>query len=285
MLLFAAATFAVTWIVWALSASLSAPSGAGVFGVRGPLFLTGVFAPGLVALALTAYAEGRTGVSRLLSRIGQWEVGARWYVFALSYMAAVKLTAAVIHRGVTGAWPAFGEEPWLLMLAAIPVSTLVQAGEEIGWRGYALPRLAARLGLGGASLVVGMIWAVWHLPLFFMAGTDSAGQSFPLYLLAVTPISVAIAWLYWKTDGSLLLVMLMHASINNTTGLVPGYLPGATDVWSFRGSFIAWASVGVMWSVAAILLLATPRREHRAPGQRGSTGGGRHRTRLMARVR
>ena len=254
MILFVAVTFAVTWTVWALSASLSAPSGAGVLGVRGPLFLTGVFAPGLVALALTAYSEGRKGVSRLLSRIGQWNVGARWYVFALTYMAAVKLTAAVIHRGLTGVWPHFADTPWLLMLAAIPVSTLAQAGEEIGWRGYALPRLAPRLGLGGGSLVLGIIWALWHLPLFFMAGTDTAGQSFPIYLLAVTPVSVAIGWLYWKTRGSLLLVMLMHASINNTTGLVPGSLPGAIDALSFTGSFIAWATVGVTWAFAVVLL-------------------------------
>ena len=108
------------------------------------------------------------------------------------------------------------------MLAALLVSTWVQAGEEVGWRGYLLPSLARRLGLGGATLVVGIIWAVWHLPLFFIPGSGSDGQSFPLYLAHVTALSVAMGWLYWKSAGSLLVVMVMHAAINNTGSLVPG---------------------------------------------------------------
>jgi membrane protease YdiL (CAAX protease family) len=70
-----------------------------------------------------------------------------------------------------------------------------QVGEELGWRGYALPRLARRFGLGGASLVLGVLWAGWHLPLFYMLGGDTVGQSFPLFVCQVTALSVAIAWL------------------------------------------------------------------------------------------
>jgi len=65
----------------------------------------------IVALALTALKEGGAGIRRLLEPIGRWDVGARWYVFAISYMAALKLSAALIHRLVTGAWPPFGEGP------------------------------------------------------------------------------------------------------------------------------------------------------------------------------
>ena len=115
--------------------------------------------------------------------------------FAIAYMAAIKLTVAVIHRVVTGAWPAFGSEPVYIMALAVVVSTPVQAGEEIGWRGYALPRLAKGVGLPTASILVGFIWATWHLPLFFIAGIDKTGQSFPVYLLDVTALSVTMAWL------------------------------------------------------------------------------------------
>ena len=209
-------TFAVTWIAWLASAALAAPGTTGFFAIGGPVFLVGVFAPALVALALTASVEGRDGVVRLLARIGRWQVAMRWYLFAVGYMAATKLFAALIHRVVTGEWPTFGDTPWLLMLGAILVSTWVQAGEELGWRGYALPRLATHLGLGGASVLLGVIWALWHLPLFFLHGSGSDGQSFPIYLLHVTALSVAMSWLYWKTGGSLLLVMVMHASVNNT---------------------------------------------------------------------
>jgi hypothetical protein len=104
--------------------------------------------------------------------------------------------------------------------------------------------------------MLGVIWAVWHLPLFFIPGTGSDGQSFPLYLLHVTAVSVAMAWLYWRAEGSLLLVMLMHASVNNTTEIVPAALPGAADPFSLSASLVGWATVGVAWIVAVACLIA-----------------------------
>lgn len=247
-------TFAFTWAMWLASSARAATGTSWLFGFGRPVFLLGVFAPALVALALTAYVEGREGVVRLLAPIGKWDVGLRWYLFAVAYMAAAELLAALVHRVVAGAWPTFGTRQWLLMLGAIPISTWVQAGEELGWRGYALPRLARLLGLGTASVLLGAIWALWHLPLFFMPGSGSDGQSFPIYLLFVTAVSVAMAWLYWRTGGSLLLVMLMHASVNNTTGIVPVELPNAVNPLSLSGSFVAWATVAVLWAVATLLL-------------------------------
>ncbi len=247
-------TFALTWIAW-IAPALWAPRGFdAIFAPGGAIFLLGVFVPGIVAIALTAKHEGRAGVARLLSHIGRWDVGARWYLFAITYMATNRLLAAVVHRVVTGAWPAFGDTPVVLLLGALLISTWTQAGEEIGWRGYALPRMTRSLGLGGASVVIGVIWAVWHLPLFFIADAGTTGQSFPIYLLGVTGLSVIMGWLYWKTGGSLLLVMLMHASVNNSVGLVPGVVPGATNQWSFNGSIVSWASVSISLLVAAILL-------------------------------
>lgn len=135
-------SFVVTWTAWLAPPALGA-RGDVLLGIGGPVFLLGVFAPALVALALTAHHEGRAGVTRLLARIGRWRVDARWYAFAIGYMAATKLLAALTHRLIVGAWPAFGHTPILVMLGAILVSTWAQAGEEVGWRGYALPRLAA----------------------------------------------------------------------------------------------------------------------------------------------
>lgn len=139
------------------------------------------------------------------------------------------------------------------MAFAIPFSTPVQAGEEIGWRGYALPGLAARLGLPAASLVLGVVWACWHLPFFVLAGSDKTGQSFPVYVLGVTALSVAMAWLYWRTHGSLLLTMVLHAAINNTTDLVPAATPGAADPFSFAASPVAWTTVVLLWLGAALV--------------------------------
>jgi uncharacterized protein len=245
-------TFVITWTAWLASATWG--TSAAFFSLGGPIFLLGVFAPAIVATGLTAWLDGRQGVVQLWARIGRWQVGARWYLVALAYLAAIKLTAALLHRVALGEWPVFGTTPWPLMLGAIFVSTWVQAGEEIGWRGYALPRLAPRLGLGTASLAIGIVWALWHLPLFFIAGSGSDGQSFPIYLLHVTALSVALTWLYWKTDGSLLLVMLMHASVNNTTDIVPAAVTGANDPFSFMASPVALLTLGLSWLVAVPLL-------------------------------
>lgn len=230
------------------------------------LLYLGIFAPALVALGLTARAEGNAGVRALLGRIAEWSRSARWYAFALGYMAAIKLAVALVHRLVAGAWPRFGTESWILMLAAIPFSTVVQAGEEIGWRGFALPRLASRFGLGLASVVLGVIWALWHLPLFFLLGADSYGQSFPLYLLQVTGLSVAMAWLYWRTRMSLFLVMLMHAAINNTKDIVPSVPRAAANPLLPDASSIGWISVALLW-VAAACFLVTMRGAKLTPAE------------------
>src|SRR5262249_50036769 len=132
--------------------------------------------------------------------------------------------------------------------------TWAQAGEEVGWRGYALPRLTDRLGLAPASLVLGIVWAAWHFPLFFIPGTSTDGQSFPLYLLQVTAISVTMAWLYCRTGGSRLLVMLFHAAVNNTKDIVPSAVPGATNSFALSTSLVAWLTVALLWIVAAVLL-------------------------------
>jgi membrane protease YdiL (CAAX protease family) len=250
LVMFFLTTYAVTWSCWFAAASLTTP------GLRYPLFLLGTFMPGIVALAFS----GRTGAIAILSRLFRWQTGLRWYVFAFSYIAAIKLTAALLHRLLTGAWPRFGDESIVIMIAATIFSTVIggQAGEEIGWRGFALPRLAEHLGVGGASVLLGVIWACWHLPLFFVAGADTQGQSFPLYLLQVTAVSVALAWLYEQTGGSLLLTMLMHAAINNTKDIVPSAVPGATNPFALSTSLIAWLTVALLWICAAFFLRTMP---------------------------
>jgi len=149
----------------------------------------------------------------------------------------------------------FGQEAWYLMVGAILISTWVQAGEEIGWRGFALPRLTERFGLALSTLLLGVIWACWHLPLFFVKGASTFGQSFPLYLMQVTALSVAIGWLYWRTQGSLLLVMLMHAAVNNTKDIVPSAVPGATSSFAWSNSLVAWLTVTLLWILAAYFLI------------------------------
>lgn len=244
LLVFFAITFAVTWTSWYATG--------GVDSARDlVLVYLGIFAPGIVALLMTPAADRK----RLLGRLFAWRADWRLYAFAIGFMIAIKLAVAVIHRIAFDAWPRFGDTPVLLMFASTIVSTVLlgQAGEELGWRGYALPRLAAHLGFPLAGLLLGVIWALWHLPLFFIAGTTTTGQSFPLYTLQVTALSVAIAWLYVKSGGSLLLTMLMHAAVNNTKDVVPSMVAGATDAFALSSSAVAWLTVGLLWICAASL--------------------------------
>ncbi|MEO6222855.1 MAG: CPBP family intramembrane glutamic endopeptidase [Vicinamibacterales bacterium] len=252
MMAFVVLTFALSWSLWFLS-GVTSPAGPNT-----PLFLLGVFSPGIVALALTGRSGGRTAVVALLRRLVDWEVSARWYLFAVSYMVVIKLTAAVVHRVAWGAWPVFGQEPFVLMIAATVGSIVMggQAGEELGWRGFALPRLADRFGLGPASILLGVVWALWHLPLFFAPAGDTFHQSFPLYLLQVVALSVTMAWLYSHTRGSLVPLMLLHAAVNNTKDIVPSVDTGATNPWALSHSHIAWVALTLMWICAAYFLHA-----------------------------
>ncbi len=247
---FFAITYAVSWTCFI--AALAFPS---LAVVRVPLLLLGTFAPSLVAIGLTALDRGKAGVRALRGRVLLWDVGARWYVFAIGYLAGIKLIVAILHRGVAGSWPRFDSGEFFILPVAIAFSTPAQAGEEIGWRGYALPRLAARIGLGGASLVLGLVWMVWHLPLFFVPGLDNYGQSFPAFVAGGVALSVAMAWLYAKTNGSLLLAMLMHSAVNQTVGVVPSAVPNASNPWAISHSLVAWLSVGVMWGLAVYFLI------------------------------
>lgn len=244
-------TYAVSWTCFLSVAILT--EGATV-GVRGSaLLLVGTFAPSLIALFLTHRNEGANGITTLLERIFYWRVGVRWYVFAIAFFPSIKLAVAVTHRILTGAWPRFGHESPVIIAIAIVVSTPVQAGEEIGWRGYALPRLAARLGYARASVLLGVLWGIWHLPLFFVVGEDY-GQPFPLFALGTTALSVAIAWLYVNTNGSLFLTMLMHSAVNQTVGIVPDASTEPGNVFSLHARLTFYLSVGFLWLAAGYFL-------------------------------
>ena len=260
LLKFFGLTFLVSWTFF-----IAGAAGAGAFGhpvpvlaeFRGLLFLIGTVTPALVAILLTARLEGKQGVQTLLSRVLQWDVPSRCYVFAISYMAAIKLAVAFAHRALTGAWPRFGNESWYLILGAMVISTPVQSGEEIGWRGYALPRLATHMGFARASLLLGLVWGIWHLPFFYVPGIDMYGQSLPIFTLGVTAISVSMAWLYARTNGSLLLIMLMHSAINQTVGIVSD-LGKAGNPFTVRPPLSFVLTVIFLWIPALYFLVSMP---------------------------
>lgn len=251
---FFAIAFAITWTLFiTVAVRVPAATTAGRL-----LIVAGAFSPAIAAISLTWWKDGRDAVRALLRRILIADVPGRYYAFALFFMIGIKLGAALLHRVVLGGWPRFDLNELIAAPFAVALSMPFQAGEEIGWRGYALPRLADRLGLGLASVLLGVIWAAWHIPQFYIAGGDSYHQSFFVWAPQVVALSVALAWLYARTGGSLLLVMLLHSAINNTKDIVPSPLAAPRGVFTLHASAMSWLTLALLWVCAAYLLRHMP---------------------------
>lgn len=180
-----------------------------------------------VSLAMTRLTLGRDAMRTLLKRFLIWRVGWQWFLVALLLLPALQFISTLAAPWLTGA-PADFSRPLVrevvplsapLLVLAVPwfIFEALTNGEEMGWRGYVLPRLQARHSALAASLIVGVIWSVWHLPKFLGTGASS-GRSFVWFTAAHLALAVLYTWLYNNTRGSLLLVTLFHAS-GNTAGM------------------------------------------------------------------
>lgn len=229
-----------------------------------PFAFLGGWGPTLAALVVTARAEGRPGVRRLLRSVSKWRVSVRWYVLVVAFPPAVTaLSFLVIDRGLGtlrdfDAGTALGAIP-VAYLLALPFGPL---GEELGWRGFALPRLLPRYGAALASLVLGVIWTFWHLPMMLW----SPGASIPsvmglsafaiaVYLVQITSETVLMTWLFLRTDGSLLLAVLAHLTFNTAEAVVYGGLPESAveqerAVYLVHVALLAAIALAVMWRLA-----------------------------------
>jgi membrane protease YdiL (CAAX protease family) len=215
------------------------------------LLAIGTYGPALAALAVTAVESGRVGVRALLRQTLRWWVGLHWFVLALLGPSLITLLAVGLYAGVSGRAPA----QWLLVPTPIQLVLLVTSlwGEEIGWRGYALPRLQGRWSALGASLLVGVLWFVWgNWPLVTPAGPptiDVGGLAATLVFLLSA--AVLFAWLYNSTRGSLPIAWAAHVGI---------------DLNLVASQQVPYAVVAALFAVAAILVvvLAGPRTLARA---------------------
>jgi len=229
-------TYAITWF---------ASAGVPFRTVQMMLLLAGIFAPALVAIGMTAQEEGAAGVRELLRGLMRVRVSLRWYLFALGFMTAINVLVAFAVALHTGARPMFDRDPGYGTVIAMLLTFPVQIGEEIGWRGYALPRLAARFGFMKASLILGLVWAGWHLPLFYNSLANPYSYPFPMFVIFVVAISVAMTWLFINTNGSLMLAALMHWATNQSMRFVT--LPNTSSV--------EWLGLVLVWIATAYFLV------------------------------
>ena len=216
------------------------------------------FGPFLAALVVLALTEGKSGVGGLLRRMVRWRVGLRWYAVALLLPIVVTLTAAALNVFLLGAqrtssvaelggWSTLLQTFFLWLL----IPGLSGTWEEPGFRGYALPRLQVGRSALLASLILGVLWAFWHLP-FVVTGEDIWIDAF------LFPIewSIVFTWLFNNANGSVLIVMLFH-NMNNSfsSGFVGQMFSGADSVNQ------AWLRLG-LWLVVAIVVCVVYGPEH-----------------------
>ena len=216
------------------------------------------FGPFLAALVVLALTEGKSGVGGLLRRMVRWRVGLRWYAVALLLPILVTLTAAALNVFLLGAqptssvaelggWSTFLQTFFLWLL----IPGLSGTWEEPGFRGYALPRLQVGRSALLASLILGVLWAFWHLP-FVATGEDIWVDAF-LFPIIWSPV---YAWLFNNASGSVLIVMLFH-NMNNTfsSGFVGQMFSGADSVNQ------AWLRLA-LWGVVAIVVVVVYGSQH-----------------------
>src|SRR5829696_6869726 len=207
------------------------------------------FGPFLAALVVLAITQGKTGVVGLLRRMVRWRVGLRWYAVALLLPVAISLTAAVFNvllgaqapsSGELGGWTSLWSTFFLLLL----IPGIGGTWEEPGWRGYALPQLQTGHSALSASLILGVLWAFWHLPLMVV------GEVHYSDIVFVIAWTVVFTWVFNNTRGSVLLAMLMHATNNTISGGFFGPMfsgaDSARDAWLFAALWCATAVVVVI---------------------------------------
>jgi len=239
---------------WAIEIPMAA-SAQGWLHVSVPaaLHYLAAFGPMVSAVIITAATEGRPGMRQLLAGVVQWRVGLGWILWALSPIALF-VVAAIVEYASNGTWPdlallgAVDDLPYLGIVGAFLLWLLTFGiGEELGWRGFALPRLQKNHTALTATLILGVVWACWHLPAFLYRETYMAMglvAGFPLLLLSIMAASIIFTWLYNSTRGSLLMVMLFHALFDFLSASKAG---GSTVA--------AIMSAGVMtWAVLIVIL-------------------------------
>jgi hypothetical protein len=212
-------TFAITWGLAVLFFAVPdfVTRLTGKISVSNPLFILAVWAPNLAALIVSAAVGGGAGVLSLLQRLIRFRVGLLWYLLALLLLPA----AGLLFRLATGQPIILTPSTWSGLVAMLGILVITGTlGEELGWRGFALPRLLRRFSPIVASLLLGAVWGIWHLPSFFVSGLPQAGLQIPVFLLGALSLSVFATWILLHARGSVFLSVLLHFSINFTLNVL-----------------------------------------------------------------
>jgi membrane protease YdiL (CAAX protease family) len=226
LLLFFGLVYAITWVI--CGAYLWAPKAAtAVFGpmkTGSAIFFAAVYAPSITSIALTLFLGGWQGLVRLGASAVR--IAGRWWWILLALVGYPLLWLIVVMVSAAAAGKGLSSVPYSNWYAALPLviaSGFVfrdagPLGEELGWRGFALPRLLAITDARRAAIVLGVVWALWHLPAFFLAGLSQSKFQFGVFFFVVIGFSVFMTMLFIHTRGSILLAgVVQHMWFNGVS--------------------------------------------------------------------
>jgi membrane protease YdiL (CAAX protease family) len=240
LILFFALAYGLSWAVW--GSTLARDAGLIAWSIPPEPF--GFLAVSVAAVVATVTFGGRAALRSLGSRLVLWRVAPRWYFAAVALPVLPALAALGTHRALGGQHDIHGFVPLAatlpLLLSQVVTHLLT---EEAGWRGVALPHLRALLTSLPAGIVLGLLWAGWHIPMFFLAGTR---QTYPFlgFLVMVVSISVIMTWIWDHTRGSVLIAALFHAAMNTGWAVL-------NVLWGDRQVF--WLCVAFTVVLAAVV--------------------------------
>ncbi len=210
--------FAITWSAAAAAIFASDWFNAtfGPLDARNPVFFVAVYAPSFLAILLTALFDGRAGLGSLMSRLDPRRCHPVWYLVVIGGFLGLTAVAGWIGTLAGGPKPVWNlSGAGVVAVAGGLIWDPGPLGEELGWRGFALPRMFRHWRPVSASLILGVVWGLWHLPAFYVSTLSQSQLSLPVFLLGAVSLSVVTTWLFLKSNGSVLIAILAHLMANH----------------------------------------------------------------------
>jgi len=226
-----------SWVIWIPQAGLALGISESAIPLDSPLNTLTVWGPGLAAILVTVLTVGRAGVRELFRPIGRWCVGVQWYVLVLFFAGGKWLVARITDMllsqsyklGSSPILSVFGPGQFMMLPFVVAFAFPNALGEELGWRGFALPKLQTKYNALVSSIILGLFWGFWHIPTWIAQQlTDLSVLTLLAEVVSMVPVAILFTWIYNNTNGSLLLAWLLHTSMAITGYFIP-LLPTPTE--------------------------------------------------------
>jgi membrane protease YdiL (CAAX protease family) len=241
---FLAITFLLTWGLGALL-MLFYDQIVAIFGevsTTNPLYILAVYSPGFAGVFLVLYHYGLKGLGSFFQRLTLWRAPRMWWLFLILGIPVIFYGGAAIKGTISGPFPF---SPWYQALPALALAFLLGPIEEFGWRGVALPLLQRKFAPFWAGLILGLIWAVWHIPAFLMSGTPQSSWDFLPFFAGVVALSVVLTPLFNVSRGSLLIAVIYHFQMMNP--IWPDAQPWDSLLIILAAGIIVWLNRSTMF--------------------------------------